>query len=275
MNLETHRSHALFDVESAIIANRNQPSPVDLRSYQERIDKAVGKDIHGRSLLRVVWGQAVTHLSFGRHRMKYPFYRYEEGGEIHDIGIPRFFVEELHSNAELNQSGAWEKTRWQWVDGQGKVDVLGAIPEEGFYTLLFPIAYHDRLCCNGREFLPNGETCYGAYRPPTDHDLQRIRRMKWRRDHGSNAENNPSDSQIRRNAERHSAQRDEMWQKNISERVDDFLNTHGWRFSTDDPSALANGKYHFLGGHNRSGLTANQLANARKELKNGSNANAA
>lgn len=246
MNLESHRSHALFDVESAIINARNQPSPVNLLPYQERIDKAVGKDIHGRSLVRLVWGQATTQLSFGRHRMKYPFYRYEEGGEIHDIGIPRFFVEELHSNAELNKSGAWDKARWQWVDGQGKLDVLGPIPEDGFYTLLFPIAYHDHLCCNGREFQPNGETCYGGFRPPSDTDLTRIRRMKWRRDNASNYENSPSDSQVAKNAAYESAKRDEKRESVLSERIGDWMRTHGHRLVTDDPAVLNNGKYFFL-----------------------------
>src|SRR5262249_6837565 len=133
------------------------------------------------------------------------------------------------------------------------IDVLGPIPEDGFYTCLFQIAHHDSLCCDGRGIVKH-EPCLGSYRPPCDSDLQRIRRMKQRRDQASNDDNAPSESLLRKRAADRTEKRDEKWRQGVKEAVEDFANTRGHSWFTLDPATYSWGKYHFTGGHNRSGL---------------------
>jgi hypothetical protein len=254
-----HNSHPLFDIESAIIANRNQPSPVDLSLWQKRIDMIAGKTPTGQSRLRIIWGQSADMISCGRRALKYVFYRYQEGGQIHDIGIPRFYIEELHSNTELHHGDAWERARYYWDVSTGeRIDVLGPVPEEGFYSAVFCVAHHDNLCCNGSGVL-NNEPCLGAYRPPTDADLQRIQRMKWRRDHASNDDNAPSESLLRKRAEYATEKRDEKWSGSIREAIEDYTRTRKHSWFTLDPSVLSHGKYHWTRGHSRSGSTQEEI----------------
>lgn len=255
----------LFDIEAEIIKARNQPSPVDLKPWQDRIDAIVGKTATGKSRLRIVWGQSFEHASSiicGRRALRYPFYRYEEGGAIHDIGIPRFYIEELHGNAELKHKDAWDRSRYYFDEyTREMIDVLGPIPEEGFYTSLFQIAHHDDLCCSGKEVV-KGEPCLGGYREPGEIDLTRIRRMKWRRDHASNDENLPSESLLRKRAQDLTEKRDEKWRTGIRERVEDFMNTHAWKFTTFDPTEIGWGRFHFTGAHSKSGLKKKEAVNA-------------
>jgi len=250
-------SHPVFDIESEIVKSRNQPCPIDLKPWQDRIDKIAGKTNDGKSRLRIVWGQdygSASMFSCGKTRLKYPFWRYEEGGEIRDIGVPRFYVEELHGNVELQGADRWEKSRYYWDEGTKEmIDVLGPIPLEGFYTSLFLCAHHDHLCCNGKE-VKNHDPCLGAYRPPCDSDLQRIRRMKQRRDQASNDDNAPSESLLEKRADSMSEKRDEMWRKNIREAVEDYTKTRSHSWTTLDPAPYSWGKYHFQGAHSRSGL---------------------
>lgn len=272
-------SHPLFDIEAAIIRSRNQPSPVDLKVWQARIDATVGKTATGQSRLRVVWGQdfeKASAIMCGRRALRYPFYRYEEGGSIHDIGIPRFYVEELHSNAELQHKDAWDRARYYFDEYTREIiDVLGPIPEGGFYTALFQIAHHDHLCCDGKEVV-KGDPCLGAYREPSDADLQRIRRMKWRRDHASNDDNAPSETLIRKRAADLTEKRDEKWRTGIREAIEDYSKTRSHSWCTLDPVVYQHGRFHWAGSHSKSGATIEQIEKWRKEKSiNASDSNGA
>lgn len=247
-----HTSHPVFDIESAIIKTRNVPSPVDLKAFQTRIDRICGKTPDGKSKVRVVWGQQATQFIMGRQRMKYPFWRYEEGGEIHDIGTPRFYLEELHVNAELQSAGRWDEARYTWMDGE-LVDILGPIPSEGFYSPLWCIAHHDDYCCNGKGYI-KGEACLGAYRPPVDSDIERIQRMHKRREQAAQSEMEPLDAaQVEKKRLERSHTQDEAYRKKIRETIADYINTRSHSWDTLDPAVLNWGKYHFIGGHNKSG----------------------
>lgn len=233
---------------------RNVPSPVDLKPWQDRINRIAGLSSTGKPRLRIVWGQAAEMVSCGRTAKKYPFWRYEEAGQIHDIGTPRFYVEELHGNAELRQKGGWDRARYYWDDVTHEmIDVLGPIPEEGFYTAVFLIAHHDSLCCGGKGVVKH-EPCLGAYRPPCDSDLTRIRRMKHRRDTASNDDNTPSEALLAKRADDATDKRDERWLANSREVVEDYIKTRSHSWTTLDPAPFSWGKYHFTGGHSRSGL---------------------
>src|SRR5690349_11349424 len=92
MSTKLHISHPGFDIEDEIVKAGNRPSPVDLKPWQRRLDDIAGKTLENRSRLRIVWGQEATFFCVGRMRHKYPFFRYEQDGEIRDIGTPRFYV---------------------------------------------------------------------------------------------------------------------------------------------------------------------------------------
>jgi len=266
-------SHHIFDVESEIVKARNQDSPVSLKPWQDRLDRIAGLTVDGKSKLRIVWGQdfnLASMISCGKRRLKYPFWRYEEGGEIRDIGVPRFYVEELHLNLELQQKDGWERARYYWDEETGeKIDVLGPIPPEGFYTALFLIAHHDSLCCDGKGIVKH-EPCLGSYRPPADSDLQRVHRMKWRRDQASNDDNAPSESLLRKRAADMTEQRDEKWRQGVRNAIDDYVKTRSHSWTTLDPTPYSWGKYHFIGGHNRSGLQPKETnANSSGSAPNG------
>jgi hypothetical protein len=264
---QPHTSHPTFDIAETIINAGNCPPPVDLKPWQDRIDLITGKNSVGHSKVRLVWGQDLDKAGAwicGKRRAKYPFYRYEEAGEIRDIGTPRFYVEELHNNAELRKDNNWEKNRYYFDPQLGLLDVLGPIPDDGFYTSVFIIALHDEICCNGSGVV-NNDICLGAFRPPCDADLQRIRRMKWNRDHASNEDLRPSQSLIEKRTEERSQKFDELIDRESSTYMGDFFKTHGWKLTTDDPSRLNWGKYAFVGSHSKSGATVEQITKWRKE----------
>jgi hypothetical protein len=90
--------------------------------------------------------------------------------------------------------------------------------------------------------------------------------MKWSRDHAENHENNPSEDLLRKRAADLSAKRDEKWSAGIRERIEDFMDTHAWKFTTYDPTEIGWGRYHWTAGHSKSGL--------KKEAINGSEVSA-
>lgn len=263
--LLTKHSHPIFDVEAEIVRTRNVPPPVDLKPWQDRIDRIAGKTVNGKSRLIIEWGQSATMFSCGKTRSKYPFWRYEEGGEIHDIGIPRFWVSELHTNAELRRGDGWERSRYYRDEVSGElIDVLGPIPEEGFYTAVFMIAHHDEMCCGGKGVVKH-EPCLGSYRPPCDSDLQRVRRMKYRRDTASNDDNTPSEALLEKRSDDMSEKREELWRGKTREVIDDYVKTRSHSWTTLDPSVLTHGKFHWVSAHSKSGATIEQIKKWRKE----------
>jgi hypothetical protein len=78
--------------------------------------------------------------------------------------------------------------------------------------------------------------------------------MKYRRDKASNDENAPSETLLEKRAESMTERRDEIWRKGIREVIDDYMKTRSHSWTTLDPAPYSWGKYHFTGGHSRSGL---------------------
>lgn len=248
--------HPVYDDETAIVSAGNTPCPVDLKPWQARLDRMAGKTPSGLSNLRLVWGQdfeATKTIVCGAWRMRYPFYRFEDGGKIYDIGIPRFYVEELVPRANLMANGRWENARYYQDPETGKtIDVLGPCPETGFYEAVFAIAYHDVRCCGGAE-VRDHEPCLGAYREPRDTDFDRIGRILQRRDRATEGQLNPSAADTAKRKEDMVNARDERRQAALREQIAGFLKTHAFTWFTDDPTVISHGKYHWVSGHNKSG----------------------
>ena len=265
INSIAFQSHPVYDNEAAIIKAGNTPSPVDLTPWQERINRIVGCTVQNQPRLRLVWGQNLNvarQIICGAWRATYPFYRYMDGEEIRDIGTPRFYVEELHEVAELGAGDNWERARYQRHPQTGVIleDVLGPMPLDGYYTSVFCVAHHDDHCCYGREVV-KGEPCLGAFRLPTEFDMQRIRRMHQNRNAATRAQLAPTAEEISKKAAEHSAARDAERHTRVTDAVDDFMKLHGWRFTEHDPTRLSNGKFHWLSGHNKSGTPTKDSTN--------------
>jgi len=263
----TFQSHAVYDNETEIVRAGNTPCPadVDLKIWQKRIDQVAGKTATGQSRLRIVWGQdteTTKMISCGKWRLKYPFWRVEERNDIRDIGIPRFHVEEHIPRAELMNGGKWDAARYSFNPDTGElIDVLGPCPEGGFYTAAFLIAHHDEQCCDGREVF-NGEKCLGAYRPPVDADIERIQKVLQRREQAANSEVAPTSEQLEKQRQGLIEARDEKRRLELRERLEDWTKTHAHTWSTHDPSVIQHGRYHFTGGHSKSGMPNNKEQNA-------------
>lgn len=257
------QSHPVYDREDAIVKTGNTPSPVDLALWQERINGIVGLTVSNQPRIRIVWGQDLQkarHLIDGRWRATYPFYRYQAGDEIHDIGTPRFFVEELHEVSELGAADNWERARYlrHPETGMVEMDVLGPLPVDGYYTLLFQIAHHDGLCCGGAGHV-KGVRCDGGFRPPSELDLRRIRRMHQRREQASRDESAPSPELVAKRTADAITQRDEDRRLHVRAAIDDFMKSHGWRFTEADAGRLAHGRFHFLSGNKTPALLKDNL----------------
>lgn len=248
--------HPVYDNETAIVDAGNTPCPVDLAAWQRQIDRMAGKTPSGLSNLRIVWGQdfeATKMISCGAWRMRYPFYRFEEDGQILDIGIPRFYVEELVPRETLMANDRWANARYYRDPDNGElIDVLGPCPETGFYDTVFQIAHHDEHCCNGRE-IANHAPCLGAYRTPTDADLDRIGRILQRRDRATENDLNPSSAEMTRRYKAMSDKKEATLQNQMASQISDYLKTHSFTWFTDDPTVIKHGKYHWMSGHNKSG----------------------
>jgi hypothetical protein len=179
-----------------------------------------------------------------------------------EVGIPRFIIEQLHVDEEYRQSH--EDQRYHWMDGV-LVDILGPAPAEGFYSEVFTIASHDERCCGGKEWFhkketgPQGERithgqerCFGGYRVPLERDLKRIRHMKQMRDRqpfqhmpGQRIPDHVK-AQAARDARTRQEQEEAKMKARYRSAIDDWFQTHGHRFKTDDPGVHSNGRYHFF-----------------------------
>lgn len=261
------QSHPIFDNEDEIIRSGNSPCPaaVNLRYWQSRIDQVAGKTVTGQSLLRIVWGQdteATKMIVCGEWRLKYPFFRFQDGERIVDIGIPRFYVEELIPRASLMEKDRWENARYQWnQDTLEREDVLGPCPENGWYQAVFEIAHHDEVCCNG-EGVKNGTPCLGGYRQPTESDIERIQRVLQRREAAANSEVAPTPEQLEKQRQDIVEARDERQRRELRERLEDWTKTHAHTWTTHDPSVISNGKFHWMSGHSKSGTPTNKEQDA-------------
>lgn len=249
--------HPIFDVENEIVRLGNVRPPVDVRPFQSRINAVAGLTPTGKPRLRITWGQDFDSASMWiceKRRLKYPFWRVEEAGEIHDIGIPRFYIEELHDLAELSRHNRWQQARFHTDEESGEVlDVLGPMPTDGFYSCLFMIAHHDDSCCGGEGHV-RYEPCLGGYREPNESDITRIQRAIWNRNNAAQQENQPSDELIAKRQSDYVEARDQQRRQTFRQNISDWVRTHAIGWDTLDPGEKSWGKYHFTAAHNRGGL---------------------
>ena len=169
-------SHPVFD-EWPI--KQNYPCPLSasrLRTYQRQIDRIAGRASNGKSNVRVIWTSdpaVAMHIINGEEKARYAIrtdsYRCTKTVDslevVEDVDVdicaPRFVFEQYHTPEEQEFNPA-------------PPDVNS--DNQGYYTHLFTVGFHDETCCAGRE-AANGSICLGAYQEPSDTHLDYLRML--------------------------------------------------------------------------------------------------
>jgi hypothetical protein len=240
-----------------------QPSDVNVKQFQTYLNRLCGRNAEGKPIMRLVWGwsEEAREWRAGDWRFKYRFHTvYLKTQDMHiDLAVPRWFLEELIEPVQYLEQ--WNAHRYAASpNGSELVDVLGPPPvERGWYQHARTIAIHDddRRCCN-KLWDTQRRTCWGFYRPPGELDLSVVSHAVLQRD--AERQLNRGDeplspevfklcSQAQFEAKR---EREERIDSRVSELIDDTVRTHKFSWTSDDPSVLKHGKFHFL--QNPSGL---------------------
>ncbi len=243
-------AHPVFDR----IPEENFECPLSrdlIANFQKQINALSGLSSNGKPNVGLIWPadpnreismMTVNGVSRARYRLYTETYegQREENGVIAveyidvDIVPPRFVIEQYDERGEMESGGYVE------------------------YSHLLSVAHHDERCCDGREATATGELCLGLYREPGERDLDDLKRRWQMREH-LNIARPGEDASAAELAQ--SALDLKNWQQRVHEsRIAAYTDaarqsfqTHGWKMFQDDPTARAWGKYHFTGGHNKSG----------------------
>lgn len=243
-----------------------QGPPVSTKWFQEELDKICGRNSAGLSILRIVWGcdhERTSQFVFGEYRLRYRFFSKRfVNGDILDLGVPRYFLEELNEPGQARES--WERQRYHTTEDHEILDCLGPYPEKGYYTHCWTIAQHEGgdlekgPCCD-RIWTAARRPCWGHYREPAEIDLTRVRRG-WRRqlEHRRERPDEVLPVNVLQEAHAASFQSYKKWMDGVKDKtgamIDDFMKTHAFSFTTDNPKVHKWGRYHFLGPkHSKSG----------------------
>jgi hypothetical protein len=210
-------------------------------------------DLETGELKSIPWDKAPDGITPANNPSMFTHYRY-------DVGVPRFFVAEHQPRPTYVPD--WEANRYHTDEVTGElIDVLGPCPED-FYIPLFCIAEHNS-CCNGRgvKYTPSPEACFGKFRFPNDSDVQRIQRMLQLRE-AAHQYRSPDETrvsqaeadEIAKYANDRNYNSFEAMKARMGARTESWMKLHGWHMTEFDPTVQAWGRYHFMGGHNKSGI---------------------
>lgn len=239
------------------------PADVDVKQFQTYLNRIAGRNAEGKPILRLVWGWSPEAREWraGDWRFKYRFHTvYLKTQDLHiDLAVPRWFIEELVEPAQYLEQ--WELHRYQASESGGSVvDVLGPPPvADGWYQHARTIAVHSdgRKCCE-LLWASQRRACWGFYRPPGEIDLSVVSRAVNQRDaeRQLNRPDEPLSPEVFRLCAQAQfeakQQREDRINQRVSDLIDDTVRTHKFSWTSDDPSVLKHGKYHFL--QNPSGL---------------------
>jgi hypothetical protein len=171
--------------------------------------------------------------------------------EIQEIGIDRFFVEQLIEPELLVPD--WEVVRALAIAETG-IDLMGEEPRQGMYLEGFHmIASHRECGCDRHGRLPDGNKCYGAYRAPDQRDLEFIgwmfNQLKQEAYKYDWAEMPPQEvvEQAVRDYQSGNERAIERRVQNYEEQFHDLLSPHLRRIQEGSNGGLDKFRYHDLG----------------------------
>lgn len=243
----------------------------DAEQYQKQIDRIVGTNRDGKSIIRLSHAPSVMTWALGEVVPRYWTKREKVDGKwVYDQ--PDRWVLERRIEKEAYWA-AHSATRYQVIDATGETVDLGPPPED-FYVYEYLIAQHDGFQVNGQpqccELAWAGETktvfnsrmelvettvggrrrCWGEYRDPNEFDLQKIRRAVQRMNNSpyyspyapmTTEQLAAIEIEANMDAQRMADEANRL-QREISE---GFNKLHGWRLGNTDAGARS--KFHVLG----------------------------
>lgn len=258
----------------------NSPPPDDTTWFQKELDRIFGLHSNGYSKFRIVYGQDLREgraldwdqtrkmwrARYVLHTTKKPE-SYLPPGEMvfrtrwvyEDIGAPRWFMER-YVPPEIACRG-WVV---EGIDSEGD-HFYDPKPVNGLYEPFADsmIADHTRWCC--AEATERNEMCYGTYRAPDDADLDAVREAKQEMDRKRERRPGPTTPDEADAARKRSQERYEQWNRSLRDEaaaiVYDGLKSHQAALS-DDPTVVKHGRFHWMSGHTKSGLTQAERAKA-------------
>lgn len=252
---------------------QNSPPPCDLSWFQKEIDRMFGLHSNGYSKFRIVYGQDLRegqavewdhtrqiwrarYLLQTKRRLEIwrppGSFTLRQRYVYDDVGVPRWFVER-YVPPEVACRG-WVV---EGIDSEGDY-FYDPKPVNGLYEPFADsmIANHTPWCC--AEASKEERACYGTYRAPDEWDLDAIREAKQMLDEKVERRPGIATPEELEKAQLRSQQRYEAWDQKLKDEATaiayDALNTHQSSLS-DDPSVVKHGRYHWLSGHTKSGLT--------------------
>lgn len=121
---------------------QNWPAPFLPRYIQEELTLAAGRNRYRLPRMLIRWGQSIMRGKLGQIRMVYPVQSYgDDFGNIIDIGVPRWIVEQLIDPVFIDFSS------WNY-------ELQGPMPINGMYRHLMTIQTEKgEYCFPDRRFL--------------------------------------------------------------------------------------------------------------------------
>lgn len=241
----------------------NISSPSFSSQLEKDLLSAGGTDSQGRPNFRIVWGQDFSKARvWSRYEQDwFPRYWYRTIKEqkiieteanliapvqftFQKIGTPRFFIE-----SRLDPEVAYASGTGKGIDSDGCIYGEAARDESSEWWTFIEVCHHDGECCA----LANevNSTCHGKFELPGERQLQMVRAYRqWLSQQVGIDPRKPVTADFKANAFRQARDAERKQREMLEEQMEyasrHFLNTHIHRLS-EDPSVLANGKYHFLG----------------------------
>lgn len=250
------------------------PPSFDVAGFQKRIDAICGTS-NGKPIIRLKWAWDKECRSFaftqwdasGRGTDGEWSYKYRAARipvnqfDTVDICPPRWILEERFETGQY--AASWEQTRWaskcvgkdeKGFDLYERVELRPPPPSE-WYGFASVIAEHDPggKCCE-RRWRDYRAQCWGYYRPPSEKDLNGLRRAVWERDADpykySPHEPLPPHAidELQRAALSDEAAEAEEKDRVLTDMWRDFVDAHGWRVFEDRLAhkKLKHGRFHFV-----------------------------
>ena len=233
------------------------PATFNAKRFQKLIDRTMGVNAQGKSIVRLVWAWDQQQFEAGEMRQKYRFYSWQgPDGKIIDISPPRWILEERNEPGQYMPT--WQSARWVRVpdefglSGYKVIDALGDPPVDGWYTPLYTIAEHDEnnRCCD--KLKVQGRKCWGYYREPSWTDIQVLRDARAKRDRTAykQSPNDPLSEETVMEAFREGAAWNEAEsipkQKRLYDMWVDHIETWGWQIGETNHKRLTHGRHHVM-----------------------------
>ena len=131
------------------------------------------------------------------------------------------------------------------------------------------LAIHDGVCC--KQAKRDEVNCYGYYVAPDRTHIKELERLEYLKNLEKERRPGFSTTEEFDEAKRKSSQLKEAYWEKLGDKIEgaayEAARTHRGMLS-DDPSVNANGIYHFLGAHNKSGLSKEEYNRIMKKDKN-------